>query len=148
MFFISCTKEAETRTVPFFHHGDDWTVGGDDWSKESCYNTSIDIAGPIDTYTHGLWNMAVTGSVAALKSETGGKSTSGQIPTGNQLGDDPEGAGYASQMLLDGYVYAMYHPTSGAPDHFIVYHINTGNWWRYDLGNNERRCTVMLIMNG
>ena len=116
-----------------------------DWSKETCYGNNIDIAGPIDTYTHGLWTMAVTGSISSLQSETGGSSTSGQIPTGNQLGDDPEGAGYASQMLLGGYVYAMYHPTGAAPDHFIVYHIDTGDWWRYDLGNNEKRCTVTLI---
>ena len=116
------------------------------WNKGAeCYNTSIDIAGPIDTYTYGLWNMSVNGGTGDLQGETGGSSTSGQIPTGNQLGDDPEGAGYASQMLLGGYVYAMYHPTGAAPDHFIVYHVDSGDWWRYDIGHNEQRCTVTLI---
>ncbi len=128
----SCSKEpiTEFRTI---------TV---EWDKTLCYGKTVDVEGPIEEYSDGLWTMAVTGSVTKLKREIGG-SSGGSIPSG--LGDDTDGVGYASRLSVDGYIIAMYHPIPSAPDHFIVYHPDTGRWWRYDVGDNEGRCSVTLI---
>ena len=119
------------------------------WDYTDCFGKSVDVEGPIETYTQGLWTMAVTGNISTLQDEIGGELWSHRIPSG--LGDDTENAGYASThsyyllMATLPYELAMYHPTAAAPDHFIVYQPDTEKWWRYDVGNNEKRCGVLLV---
>ena len=140
MLVASCTKPTVDEDRHLFRPLD----GGPPvtWAKgQPCYGMAIDVEGPIDTYTYAVWQMAVTGATGPLQDEIGGER-GGQIPGG--LGDDPEGDGYASRLTVDGYIIAMYHPNT-YPDHFIVYHIDTGNYWRYDLGHNERRCEPIVF---
>ena len=138
---IGCTKEAtvdESRHL--FRPPDGGTPSA--WNKgQPCYNMAIDVEGPIDTYTYGLWNMAVNGNIGDLQGEIGG-SSGGRIPGG--LGDDPEGDGYAQRLTVGGHIIAMYHPETYV-DHFIVFRESDSIYWRYDLGHNERRCDPIVF---
>ena len=137
MTLIQCEKDPDTTGL------DNNRQGVSFWEKEDCYGSPVDVEGPIDEYTAGLWTMAVTGNQSQLRRELRGAKAGGSIPSG--LGDDPENARYAARITVDGYIIAMYHPTSAAPDHFIVYQPGTRMWWRYDVGNSEKTCEVTLI---
>ena len=50
--------------------------------------------------------MARFGGIAELQGEIGG-SSGGEIP--RNLGDDPEGDGYAPRLTVGDFIYAMYH---------------------------------------
>ena len=85
-------------------------------------------------HTPGLETMALSGNVNPLDDEWCNIGTrTRRIP--NNLDDDPEGDGYASQLVLFDYIIAMYHPTT-YPDHFITYNWKDGSWIRWDLGNS------------
>ena len=144
MFFIGCTKTTSDDGGLFMTPPPRPAFQAPAWDHTSCYGINIKVEGPIEVYSHGVYTMARFGGVTPLMEEIGGKHVAGRIPTGNQLGDDPEGAGYANQLEVDGYIIAMYHPTPTYPDNFIVYRPATQQWWRYDLGFDEEHCNVRL----
>ena len=99
-------------------------------------------------HTAGLERMALSGSHSLLQQEYGNIGTVATIPSG--LGDDTENVGYAPIRKYDGYTIAMYHMTDNYPDNWIIYHEETGRWWRFDLGNGGTRSTgeITLVSSG
>ena len=97
-------------------------------------NTTWDLDGFLLYHTSGLRTMALRGSVGSLNDEYCEHGIEGgTIPSG--LGDDIEGVGYASRLELNGWLIAMYHPTSVYPDNWIMYRIDDGYWERWDLSD-------------
>ncbi len=95
-------------------------------------------------HTDGLRQMALSGSVSQMNKEYCDAGILGEsIPSG--LGDDIEGVGYASKITLNGWVIAMYHPTSLHPDNWIMYRQDDGYWERWDLGHNELVGGIHLV---
>ena len=82
--------------------------------------------------TQALRTMAYTGSIGDLRNQLGcdyNVSSVNVLKTGHK--SDINLIGFASQLQVEEYIFAMYHPVN-FPDHFIVYNTLTKEWWRYD----------------
>ena len=84
--------------------------------------------------TPGLRAMAYTGNINTLRNELAcygySSRTVNILKTGHK--SDINQIGFAPQLLVeDEWIVAMFHPNN-FPDHFIIYNVNTKEWFRYD----------------
>ena len=87
--------------------------------------------------TNALRTMAYTGAVGPLDTELScnySTSRGGPLRLGHK--SDVNRIGFASQLKVEHYIIAMYHPNN-YPDHFIIYNLNNQEWWRYDHSSEE-----------
>ena len=89
--------------------------------------------------TPGLRAMAYTGNINTLRNELAcygySSRTVNILKTGHK--SDINQIGFAPQLLIEGeWIVAMYHPNN-FPDHFIIYNIDTKEWFRYDHSEQE-----------
>ena len=89
------------------------------------------------THTAALRRMARTGAVGDLQDEMRdrGYSTGNGGPLRTGHASDINRVGFASQLQVEHYIIAMYHPNN-YPDHFIVYNLNDESWTRWEEGNH------------
>ena len=129
--FLTCSKD-EIKTAP---NPIDKVTGKCVNDSPTLSNWHFDFGqGFHQRHTQGLRTMARSGNTAVLDSEWCGLGNySKKIPNG--LEDDPEGDGYAGQIVLGDYIVAMYHPRTW-PDHFITYNHTNGTWIRWAEGNS------------
>ena len=82
--------------------------------------------------TDALRTMAYTGNTSALRNEYRCRydvRSVNVLRTGHE--SDINNIGFAGQLQIEDWIFAMYHPNN-FPDHFIVYNVNTQEWFRYD----------------
>jgi len=89
--------------------------------------------------TTGLRTMAYTGNTNTLRNELECYGYSARsvniLKTGHK--SDINQIGFAPQLLIeDEWIVAMFHPNN-FPDHFIVYNVNTKEWFRYDHSDRD-----------
>jgi len=85
--------------------------------------------------TQALRTMAYFGNVRPLQNEIRCRHSARRVTIlkGDNHKSDFQRVGFASQLLIEEeWVVSMYHPTPEYPDNFIVYNINTKEWFRYD----------------
>ena len=148
MFFIGCAKEADVEVVRHVvvdpDTGMDMTVipGSDpnaciitetlsDWTIQLPINGSGSEKLVINN-TDALRTMAYTGNTSPLRNEYRCRyevRSVNILRTGHA--SDINNIGFAGQLQIEDWIFAMYHPNN-FPDHFIVYNVNTQEWFRYD----------------
>ena len=150
---IGCTKEADVEVVRHVvvdpATGMDMTVipGSDpnaciitetlsDWTIQLPINGSGSEKLVINN-TDALRTMAYTGATGALRAEVRCRyevQNVNILRTGHE--SDINSIGFAGQLQIEDWIFAMYHPVHFA-DHFIVYNVNTQEWFRYDHSDED-----------
>ena len=153
MFFISCTKEDPvqvtgeavvdemTGELMFVPPGSDSnaciiTETISDWTIQLPINGSGSEKLVINN-TDALRTMAYTGNTSALRNEYRCRyevMSVNVLRTGHE--SDINNIGFAGQLQIEDWIFAMYHPNN-FPDHFIVYNVNTQEWFRYDHSDED-----------
>ena len=148
MFFISCTKEADVEVVRHVvvdpATGMDMTVipGSDpnacvltqtlsDWTIQLPINGSGSEKLVINN-TDALRTMARSGATGALRAEVRCRyevQNVNILRTGHA--SDINNIGFAGQLQIEDWIFSMFHPVH-YDDHFLVYNVNTREWFRYD----------------
>ena len=102
-----------------------------DWTIQLPINGSGSEKLVIDN-TDALRTMAYTGNTSPLRNEYRCRydvRSVNVLRTGHA--SDINNIGFAGQLQIEDWIFAMYHPNN-FPDHFIVYNVNTQEWFRYD----------------
>ena len=96
-------------------------------------------------HTQALRTMARRGNTTPLYNELCEYNRENGVQvlkTGHK--SDINRIGFATQLRVEHYIIAMYHPNN-YPDHFIIYNELTKDWTRYAEGNSPE---VYLTGNG
>lgn len=134
---VSCNKPDELVTFPQIIKGVECQVT----QELSGWSLSLPIDGSGDNkvllkHTEALRTMARTGNTRPLNNELCNYMTQNGVnvlKTGHK--SDINRIGFATQLRVEHYIIAMYHPNN-YPDHFIIYDELTKEWWRYAEGNS------------
>ena len=87
--------------------------------------------------TQALRTLAYTGQTGPLQREVRCRYITKNVnilQTGHA--SDVNDVGFAGQLQIEDWIFAMYHPVN-YPDHFIVYNVDTKEWFRYDHSQEE-----------
>ncbi len=140
----SCSKDPITEYVPI--KGSEVSCGTQEVLSDFIWDLELEGGDKIIIqHTQSLRKMARTGNVNDLQKQLCKWNTgrTGYLKTGHK--SDINNIGFASQLVVENYIIAMYHPNN-YPDHFIIYNMDTKEWVRWEENGTNPR--IYLEGNG